>query len=104
MKVFSSTLDHLRTIGRGGDKYKKGDLRAPSCLCVDHNDILYVADMGLKRVFVYDSDGKFRCSFGRFTDPHGIAVDGEGNVYVSDTGGGSLLNPLQPCVRVQMFS
>ncbi len=104
VKVFTSKLHPLRTVGKGEEKYKKGDLRAPSCLCVDRSDFLYVADTGLKRVCVYNSEGKVCCSFGKFSDPHGIAVDGEGHVYVSDTGGGNFINPLQPCGRVQMFS
>ena len=106
VKVFTSELKPLRVIGRTeGRKYKPGDLRAPSSLCVDAvNGFLYVADMGYRRVLVYDIAGNFKCTFGHFVDPRGVAVDDEGRVFVSDRGGGSLLFPLQASGRVQMFS
>lgn len=106
VKVFTSKLAPLRTIGKGDerDKYRKGDLRVPTSVCVDRNNYIYVADGGLKRVYVYNPDGKFCCNFGKFTNPNGIAVDKDGHVFVSDLGGGSFLSPLQPCGRVQMFS
>ena len=62
-----------------------------------------MADTGYKRVLVYDTAGNFKCTFGQFVDPRGIAVDDEGRVFVGDRGGGSLLYPLQASGRVQMF-
>lgn len=101
VKVFTPELQPLKVIGKGQGKYKKGDLRAPSSLCVDQNNYLYVTDMGLRRVLVYDPDGNFRSSFGKFTDPLGIAVNNKGHIFVSDNGGGGLFNA-RGCV--QMFS
>lgn len=102
VKVFTSDLKLARVIGKGEGKYKKGDLRAPTSLCVDKKDFLYVTDIGFRRVMVYDTAGNFKCNFGKFTDPRGIAVDEEGRVYVSDSGGGSFI--LHASGRVQMFS
>ena len=102
VKVFTPDLKPSRVIGKGKGKYKKGDLRAPSSLCIDSNGFLYVADIRFKQVLVYDATGKFRCNFGKFVDPHGIAVDRNNQVYVSDNGGGTF--PLQASGRVQMFS
>lgn len=102
VKVFTPDLKSSRVIGKGEGKYKKGDLRAPSSLCVDSNGFLYVADTRFKHVMVYDATGKFRCSFGKLVDPRGIAVDKDGHVYVSDNGGGTF--PFQASGRVQMFS
>lgn len=101
VKVFTPELSLARTIGKGGGRYKRGDLRAPSCLCVDDNGFLYVADMGLRCVLVYDALGNFRQDFGRFSLPYGIAADKKGHVYVSDNGGGGILNSCAG--RVQMF-
>ena len=90
IKVFEPDTTPLKIVGKGEDKYKKEDLRYPTCLCLDDQNNLYIADKGLKKVIVYNPEGKFKCNFGKFTKPHGIAVDGKGQVYVSDNGGGGL--------------
>jgi DNA-binding beta-propeller fold protein YncE len=53
---------------------------------------VYVTDPEGYRVLVFDTDGKFVATFGEygfdsktFALPTGIAVDGEGNVYVTDS-------------------
>jgi sugar lactone lactonase YvrE len=100
VKVFTPDHKFSRVIGKGEGKYKKGDLRAPSSVCI-HKEFLYVTDLRLKRVLVYNIAGDFKCSFGKFTKPHGIAVDEDGRVYVSDNGGGGVL---LASGQVQMFS
>ena len=102
IKVFTPNLVPLKEIGKGEEKYKKGDLRAPTSLCLDANDYLYVTDKGLKKVLVYNSLGKFKCSFGKFIEPYGIAVDKDGCVYVSDNGGGYI--SVLGTGRVQVFA
>jgi len=51
-----------------------------------------VVDTGDKRVVVFDADGSYLTQFGgaglgpgQFDEPVGIALDGDGNVYVTDT-------------------
>lgn len=85
IKVFTPALEFLKTIGKGEGKFKKGDLRAPSALCIDSNNYLYVADRGFHKVLVYDPDSNYLTSFGKLHKPMGIAVDNSGRVYVSDT-------------------
>jgi len=60
---------------------------------VDSNGDLYVADTFNNRIQEFTSNGTFLTSFGtagsgngQLAYPHGIAVDGSGNVYVADTG------------------
>lgn len=105
VKVFTAGLEPLKVIGQGkGKTYKKGDLRAPSSLCIDRNDFLYVADKSLGSVFVYDNQGNMKCRFGQLTEPRGVAVDEDGRVYVTDMGGWSYFKPFKASGRVQMYS
>jgi len=62
---------------------------------------VYVADTGNHRIQKFTGDGTFiaqwgtfGASNGQFNHPHGIAVDGSGNVYIAETGNN----------RIQKFS
>ena len=53
---------------------------------------LYVVELDLHRVSIFDAGGKYIRSLGKkgdkdgeFNSPHCVAVDGEGYVHVSDT-------------------
>ena len=53
--------------------------------------MVYVVELYNRRVSVFSCEGKFLTSFGtkgsepgQFEEAHGIAVDKNGNVYVSD--------------------
>ena len=80
VKVFRPTLSFLKEIG-------KDKMKAPTSLCIDDDNNMYVTDQKLRKVVVYDLDGNFKYTFGKFTDPNGIAVDTEKRIYVSDNGG-----------------
>ncbi len=79
-----------------------GQFSYPRAVAVDAQGRIYVADSGNNRVQVFNPDGSFLRQFGstckldtregctgdgrgQFNEPWGIAVDGEGNVYVADT-------------------
>lgn len=78
-----------------------GELRKPLGMAVDADCNLYVVDGTLRRVVVYDQDGKFVTAFGgsdMFERPSHVDVDAEGrHAYVVDTGG---VNNDQHRVRV----
>ncbi len=73
-------------------KVGDGNLVAPSNIAVSpKNGNVYVLEVPDQRVTVFDKDGKFvgrlggrGAGPGRLLLPAGIAVDGEGNVYVGD--------------------
>lgn len=69
----------------------------PSGVAVDGSGNVYVADTLKGRIVKLGKNGKILAIWGRrgsagtkkapqFTDPEGVAVDGQGNVYVADTG------------------
>ena len=75
-------------------------LKTPSGVFVGPDSCLYVVELGLDRVSIFDAGGKYIKSFGKkgdkdgeFNDPYCVAIDGEGYVHVSDTGNN----------RIQMF-
>lgn len=59
---------------------------------VDASDNVYVFNRGEHPVIVFDKNGKFLRSWGEgvFTNPHGITVDPEGNLYLTDDGDHSI--------------
>ena len=97
--------DHaaIQQIGQAGvSGTGPGQFTYPRAVAVDSEGRIYVADSGNNRVQVFNSDGTFlrqwgsTCKLdtgegcqgdgrGQFNEPWGIAVDKDGNVYVSDT-------------------
>lgn len=71
----------------------KESLRAPQCVAVDKQDNIYVTDSENGKIFVFDSDGKYRRVIGSlkggegyFKRPTGIAVDSDAQrIFVTDT-------------------
>lgn len=68
-------------------------LRSPQCVAVDGEDNFYVTDSETGRIFVFDSNGKFKRNIGSlkggegyFKRPTGIAVDSAAQrIYLTDT-------------------
>jgi DNA-binding beta-propeller fold protein YncE len=61
-------------------------------LAVDDRGYVYTTDPEASRVLIFDSEGELVTIFGKYgTDeasfdlPTGIEVDGEGNLYISDS-------------------
>ena len=83
--ITSFTLDGT-CVGR----FDKGQLNHPMGLTTDLNDFLLVTDNN-HCVSVFDKDGASVCHFGsngsatgQFSDPYGIAVSPNGNIYIAD--------------------
>lgn len=66
-------------------------LTAPSAVCLDNNDNLYVADSTNAAVYARTSAGvQTTLPFTGLFAPTGLTVDGSGNVYVADTNAGKV--------------
>jgi len=63
-------------------------LGAVSAVATDKADHVYVFHRGPKPVLVFDKGGKFLRSWGDefLKTPHGLRIDGDGNVWVTDIG------------------
>lgn len=70
---------------------------APSGICVDSSNNLYVADYGNNRVLKYDSNGNWLMTIAgpftpvppagqptQFNGPEDVSIDSSGNIYVSE--------------------
>lgn len=92
VRVFDKqTLAPVMTIPAGVSTNEEAKLLSPTNLAQDQRGRLYVCDTGAFRVKLYDSDGTFIRSFGRYGNrygelarPKGVAVDREGRVYIAD--------------------
>jgi DNA-binding beta-propeller fold protein YncE len=79
--------------------FGEGEMQNPNGMAIDFdNRFLYVADAGLDQILVYDADsykllrrlgttGKNHTltDIGNFSKPTNVAVDKDGNVYITDT-------------------
>jgi DNA-binding beta-propeller fold protein YncE len=94
--VFDPSGEVAATIGRGTSQ---GNLGLPRGLALDEQGRVYVADSSGQAVFVYDqlAAGEQRLNYlgtfgaagvanGEFQYPNGIASDGRGRLYVTDSG------------------
>jgi DNA-binding beta-propeller fold protein YncE len=68
----------------------------PMAIVVDKDGNVFVADVAppFSRVHKFTRDGAFVRDYGKqgeLNHPNGVALDSKGNVYVSNTGGGTLL-------------
>ncbi len=83
----------------GGQGTAPGQFQEPWGIAVDGEGKVYVADTWNHRIQKFDSEGRFEVQWGTFGDtagalgdgfwlygPRDVAVDGEGQVLVSDTG------------------
>jgi DNA-binding beta-propeller fold protein YncE len=64
-----------------------GEFILPSSLAFDSHGNLFVADTGNHRIQKLDPDGRPLAQWGGVHFPHGIAVDAQDAVYVSDGAG-----------------
>ncbi|MBA4187071.1 MAG: hypothetical protein C0467_03550 [Planctomycetaceae bacterium] len=64
----------------------KLELGPVSAVATDSKDRVFVAHRGPKPILVFDRDGKFLRSWGddHLKMPHGLRIDPEGNVWVTD--------------------
>jgi tripartite motif-containing protein 71 len=83
------------TSGSGEGQFVSAGQSGPEDITVDQEGNIYVADRLNNRIQKFDSEGNFLAAFGgepdrdgvgggQFYMPSGIAVDGEGNIYVLD--------------------
>jgi uncharacterized protein (TIGR03663 family) len=97
VQVFGADGQFLRTWGSQGAG--PSQFQEPWGIAVDQAGDVYVADTWNHRIQKFDSQGQFVTAWGTFGDsggvlgapdvfygPRDVAVDGEGNVLVSDTG------------------
>ncbi|MGD0548513.1 MAG: NHL repeat-containing protein, partial [Terracidiphilus sp.] len=67
-------------------------LSKPSGLTVGPDGVLYIADLGNKRVVTFNlASGDTAVRVTGLTNPWGLAVDGANSLYVANTGGGNVL-------------
>ncbi len=94
----------------GEQKGKLVHMKSPHGIALDKNGNLIIADQGANRVLRYTPDGKYlgqvglgpgdveirRMPGGYFNEPRAVAVDAEGNIFVSDEGSGERIQAFSP--------
>jgi hypothetical protein len=93
VQKFSSDGEVLMTVGTTGEPGEDEEhLNQPNDVAFAPNGDLYVSDgYGNDRIVVFDNNGQFVRAWGtlgndpgEFSQPHSIALDSEGRVYVAD--------------------
>jgi DNA-binding beta-propeller fold protein YncE len=81
---FNSKGEYLSQFGSFGSG--NGQFKEPRSIAVAPNGHLWVTDFGNARVQEFNAAGEYiqQLSGGKLSAPYGIAVDGEGRVWVSD--------------------
>ena len=89
IQVFDASGRYLSSITHTTPEQK---LQGPVSVSVGPDDCVYVVEQSYSKVSIFNQTGKYIKSFGKngnkdgeFKDPHAIAVNNEGYVYVSDT-------------------
>ncbi|MBA3450014.1 MAG: hypothetical protein H0T18_02240 [Chloroflexia bacterium] len=81
----------------GNEGVEDGQFMAPSSIAVGPNGVIHVSDEERADVQMFDADGRFLGTTAQAPDegpvymPGGIAVDGDGNVWVADYLGSRIL-------------
>jgi len=70
------------------------DLCRPTDICIDDEEVVYVSELSPPRISIFTIKGKLLARWGNegegskekvlFFDPHDIAVDSQGDIYVGD--------------------
>lgn len=87
LQKFSAEGKFLATLGKAGTS--QGQFSAPGQVAIDADGRLFVADRTNRRVQVFNRNGTYLTSIGDEElgsgyYPAGVALDGAGNLYVSD--------------------
>jgi DNA-binding beta-propeller fold protein YncE len=85
---FDSTGRLVRTWGHRGSGV--GELLQPHALAMDSRGRLFVGDRSNNRILVLDTAFNILATWQQFSRPSGIYIDGNDNIYVSDSESGSV--------------
>ena len=90
IQVFTADDDYLRQFSKKGEEI----LNRPASIAIDSRDLVYICEHKIHCVSIFTTRGEFIKSFGaegagpaQLIEPHGIAVDRNGTIYVCDTCG-----------------
>ena len=87
---FSPDGDHELSWGEPG--IDAGQFMVPHNLAIDEDDRLYVADRESHRVQVFDREGTVLAIWNNVHRPCGLAMGGDGNVYIGELTGVALMD------------
>lgn len=88
---FSSEGSFIQKWGGAGSGDGQFGTNSPKDIAIDSSDNVYVADIGNNRIQKFNIYGAYQTQWGtsgsgsgQFTSPHGVCVDPDGHVFVSD--------------------
>jgi len=87
VRIYTSSFQYAGSLGSGA-----GEFVNPSAIAVGADNRIYVADSETNNIKIYNPDGSFSLSFGRYgigdtylNKPQALAIDNTtGNIYVAD--------------------